>query len=172
MKVLRQIRDRYSVRSYLDKPVEDGKLERVLDAARLAPSARNTQQWRFVVVTDADKRGALAVAANNQDFVAQAPAVIAGCALQPEYLMRCGHPAFLIDLGIAMEHIALQAVEEGLGTCWVGSFYPDQARKILGIPENVAVVELMTLGYPADSAGPKKRLELANIACRERWGFG
>ncbi|HEV57616.1 MAG TPA: nitroreductase, partial [Phycisphaerales bacterium] len=148
MDVLQAIRSRYSCRTYQDRPVERDVLDRVLEAARLAPSARNLQDWRFVVVTDAEKRARLSTAANNQKFVAAAPVVIVGCSIS-DHVMRCGQAVGPIDVAIALEHIALQAAAEGLGTCWVGSFYPDQVRAVLGIPDEVQVIELMTLGYPA-----------------------
>jgi len=172
MAVLDVVRRRYSVRSYLDKPVEKAKLESILDAARLAPSAKNFQEWRFVVVQDSVVRQRLMVAANNQSFVGQAPVVMVCCANQAEYVMRCGQLAYPIDVAIAMEHMALQAVEEGLGTCWIGSFYEDQVKKVLGIPAAVRVVELMALGYPADKQRAANRLPMADIVSHDRWGFG
>ncbi len=169
MAILRHIQQRYSVRSYQDRPVEKAKLAAVLEAARLAPSARNCQEWRFVVVQNAALRKQLAAAANNQAFVGEAPVVIACCGLNPSYTMRCGQPAYPINLAIAMDHMTLQAVEEGLGTCWIGSFYEDQVKQILGIPAAVRVVELLTLGYPKDSPRPKTREPLERIVCHEQW---
>jgi len=67
--------------------------------------------------------------------------------------------------------VALQAVREGLATCWIGSFFADQVRQLLGIPEHIAIIEVLPLGYPADQAGPKKRVSMAEIACYDRWGF-
>jgi len=171
MALLPQIQQRYSVRAYQQRPVEKEKLETVLQAARLAPSARNMQEWRFIVVQDAATRQKLCVAANNQAFVGKAPVVIACCSALADYVMRCGHLAYPIDVAIAMENMALQAVEEGLGTCWVGSFYEDQVKAILGIPAPVRVVELLTMGYPADTLRARNRLPLEQIACRERWQF-
>lgn len=171
MAVLEQIRQRYSVRKYEDRPVEPEKLEAVLEAARLAPSARNVQEWRFVVVQDAAMRTRLVEAAFGQAFVGQAAAVIACCATNTDYVMRCGQAAHPIDLAIAMEHMALQAVEEGLGTCWIGSFEPEQIRTLLDIPDDIAVVELLTLGYPADTLPDKKRVPLDHIVSHERWNF-
>lgn len=171
MKVLREIMERYSCRAYQDKPIEQEVLDRIIEAARLAPSARNMQEWRFVFVRDAKLRQQLQVAANNQPFVAQAPVVIAACAENADYTMRCGQKAGPIDVAIALEHIALQAAAEGLATCWIGSFYPEQVRQILGIPDNIAVIELMTLGYPADHARPKNRVPAEKIACYDRWAF-
>lgn len=170
MQVLSAILGRYSCRAYQDKTVEQDKLDRVFEAARLAPSARNMQDWRFVAVRDSELRRQMQVAANNQPFIAQAPVVIAACC-ENDYVMRCGQRCGPIDVAIAMEHIALQAAAEGLGTCWIGSFYPDQVRKILCIPENVAVIELMTLGYPADQARPKARVGLRQIVSYDKWGF-
>lgn len=169
MTVFEAIRRRYSCRLYEDQPVETDKLGRVLEAARLAPSAQNMQDWRFVVVTDKATRVKLAEAANNQMFIAGAWAVIVACS-NSDQVMRCGQATGPIDVAIALEHIALQAVEEGLATCWVGSFYPDKVRAILGIPQGIAIIELMSLGYPA-TGGPKepKRLGLAKIVCYEKW---
>jgi len=170
MDVLGAIRKRYSCRSYAGRPVEREKLECILNAARLAPSAKNLQDWRFVVVTDGQKRRRLAEAANNQMFVAQAPAVIVACS-NSDYVMRCGQAVGPIDVAIALEHVALEAAELGLGTCWIGSFYPEKVREVLEIPPEIAVIELMTVGYPADQPRQAKRLPLERIVCYERWQF-
>jgi len=171
MTVLTEILQRYSCRAYQDRAVEQDKLDRIFEAARMAPSARNMQEWRFVAVRDPQLRMRMQVAANNQPFVAQAPVIIAACAVNADYTMRCGQKAGPIDVAIALEHIALQATAEGLGTCWIGSFYPDQVRQILCIPDNVAVIELMTLGYPADQPRPKARVGIEAIVCYDRWKF-
>ncbi len=170
--ILRCIEKRYSVRSYQNKSVEPEKLNRVLEAARVAPSAKNFQEWRFIVVQDAETRKKLMVAANNQSFVAEAPVVIVCCAVNTDYVMRCGQLAYPIDVAIAIDHMTLQAAEEGLGTCWIGSFYEDQVKRILGIPENnIKVVELLTLGYPKDKQPERKRKAIDQIVCYEKWDF-
>lgn len=171
MALMEQIRSRYSVRSYQDRPVEKEKLDVVLEAARLAPSARNVQEWRLVVVQDAGTRKNLVQAANNQIFVGEAPVVIACCATNIDHVMRCGQTAYPIDVAIAIEHMALQAVEEGLGTCWIGSFYEDQVKTILGIPDDIRVVELLTLGYPVDKPKSKNRVPVEKIVCCDKWAF-
>ncbi len=171
MKIIRQIQERYSVRAYQKRPVEKEKLSAVLTAARLAPSARNSQEWRFVVVQEAARRQQLSVAANNQAFVGTAPVVIACCSTNTDYIMRGGQLAYPIDLAIAIDHMTLQAVAEGLGTCWIGSFYEDQVKALLEIPATIRVVALLTLGYPQDAPQPKKRLPLSGIVCHERWKF-
>jgi len=170
MDIFEAIKKRYSCRAYQDKAIEPDKLARVLEAARLAPSAKNLQDWRFVVVTDSDTKAQLAEAANNQKFVGTAAAILAACSTR-DHVMRCGQPVGPIDVSIALEHIALQAVAEGLGTCWIGSFYPDKVRSILGMPNDTVIIELMTIGYPADRQPPTKREPIENIVCYEKWRF-
>lgn len=163
MDVQQAIKKRRSVRAYQDRPVEEEKLRKVLDAARMAPSAHNAQAWKFVVVKDEERREELAGAALNQQFVAQAPVVIAGVALEPERLMSSGVPAYAVDLAIALDHITLAAVEQGLGTCWIGAFNQKEVRKLLDVPEDCKIVALMTLGYPADKTSFKSRKELDEV---------
>ncbi len=171
MSVMDVIKKRKSVRAFLNKPVEEKRLMEVMEAARLAPSASNRQEWRFVVVTDAEKRKALAHAANDQDFVGEAPVVIVCCAETDGHRMSCGEPCYPIDVAIAIDHLTLVATDIGLGTCWIGAFRQDEVKKILGIPEHIRVVELLPLGYPHDpSAVQKKRLTMEKILHREKWG--
>jgi len=170
MAVLDVIKKRYSCRSYLDKPIEQNKLDEILEAARLAPSAKNLQDWRFVIVTDKAKKRQLAEAANNQKFLENAGAIIVACSVS-NYVMRCGQPIGPIDVAIALEHICLQATQLGLATCWIGSFYAEKVRFILDIPKDVAVIELMAIGYPADKATGANRLPLEKIASYEKWQF-
>lgn len=165
------IKKRYSCRSYDNRPVESEKLEKILNAARLAPSARNSQDWRFVVVTNADTRIALQSVAADQSFVGAAPVVIAACSNTNKRMNLCGQPYSSINVAIAVEHIALASTALGLATCWIGSFKPQQVRKILNIPTSIEVVELITLGYPADEGVSPKRLKLDEIVCREQWKF-
>jgi len=170
MNVSEAIRTRKSVRSYLPKQVEDEKLTAVLEAARLAPSASNRQEWRFVIVRDAETRRKIAEAANNQTFIGEAPSVIVACAETDGRIMMRGQPCYPIDVAIALDHIALAAVEHGLGTCWIGAFDEKKVKQILGIPEKIRVVELMPIGYATDpSPVEKKRLSLDAIVKHERW---
>ena len=170
MTVLEIIRKRYSCRAYVDKPVEAEKLSQIFEAARLAPSARNVQDWRFVVVTDKGLKAKVAEAANGQMFLETAGAIIIACS-NSDSVMRCGQAIGPIDVSIALEHICLQATEMGLATCWIGSFDPEKVRAILGVPDDVAVIELMPIGYPADRAKEAKRERLEDIVCYEKWGF-
>ena len=170
MTVTEAIGLRKSVRSWAEKPVEEEKLRAVLEAARLAPSASNRQEWRFVVVRDEETRKALAKAARNQTFVGEAPVVIAACAETDEHEMACGQVSYPIDVAIALDHLTLAALEQGLGTCWIGAFSEPEAKKVLGIPEEIRVVELMPLGYPADPSPKKKSRKAFDEVVRwERW---
>ena len=170
MDVFEAIAVRKSVRAFLDKPVGEDVLEKILDAARLAPSARNAQEWRFVVVSDRTVRQKIASEAARQPFIGTAGILLACCAITDGRIMRCGQPAYPIDVAIAMDHLSLAAAALGLGTCWIGSFDEELVRRMLGIEPGVRVVQLMPLGYPADPAPvPKSRLSLGEIVHRERW---
>ena len=170
MDVFQAIIQRYSCRSYDPRPIEPEKLTKLLDAARFAPSARNRQDWRFIVVTDPDTRTKFNEAAGGKKTFTEAPVTIVACSAN-DHVMRCGQHAAPINVAIALEHIALQAVELGLATCWIGSFYPDKIKAILGIPADIIIIELMTVGYPADLRPTPERNPLESIACFEKWGF-
>ncbi|MDY0355464.1 MAG: nitroreductase family protein [Sedimentisphaerales bacterium] len=170
MDVSEAIRRRYSCRNYEDKPLEKEKLEAILEAARQAPSAKNLQDWRFVVVTDKATRKKLAAAANDQTFIENAGAIVIACTVS-EHVMRCGQAIGPIDVSIAIEHMCLQATELGLATCWIGSFYPDKVRAVVGIPESIEIIELLALGYPADCPKEHRREPIESIVCFEKWRF-
>jgi nitroreductase len=95
--------------------------------------------------------------------------VIAGVGLMPDRIMRCDVPGDPVDVAIAMEHLSLAATAEGLATCWIGAFSQDEVREVLRIPPSVAVIELMTLGYPADGPRLKTRKPLSDIITIDRW---
>jgi nitroreductase len=160
---------RKSIRSYEDKPVPEDKLNAVLEAARMAPSGANRQPWKFVVVRDSDKRKQLSAASGGQGQVAEAPVVIAAVGTMPENMMACDVPGYPVDLSIAIDHMTLAAVDEGLGTCWIGAFNQDKARDTLGIPENCKIVALLTLGFPKDPGRPKDRKPIEEIVCYDTY---
>ncbi|MEN6560451.1 MAG: nitroreductase family protein [Acidobacteriota bacterium] len=153
----RIIRGRRSIRRYLPAPVEPEKLRACLEAARLAPSAHNVQPWRFMVVDDPALKARLAAAAfsgiyKGSQFAAQAPVILVLLARPGRAVVRLGSriqgvPFFLLDMGIAGEHLVLQAEELGLATCWMGWFNYRRARRVLGIPRSFRLVALMPLGY-------------------------
>jgi nitroreductase len=155
------LRRRRSVRAYRDEPVEEEKLGRVLEAARIAPSAANRQPWRFLVIRDPDLRERL-LEAYSQPWFAAAPVIICACARPAEAWQRSDGKNYSdVDVSIAMDHLILAAAAEGLGTCWIGAFKPDRLREILDLPEDLEPVALTPLGYPAEGpeARPRKPLE-------------
>lgn len=155
------VRRRRSVRAYRPDPVEEEKLERVLEAARLAPSAANRQPWHFLVVRDAALRARL-LEAYSQEWFAAAPAIICACARPSEAWRRGDDKSYAdVDVAIAMEHLVLAAAAEGLGTCWIGAFKPDVLREVLALPAELEPVALTPLGYPDQEphATPRKPLD-------------
>ena len=167
--VLEAIKKRQSVRSYQDKEIPEEMLQQILEAGRLAPSAKNTQSWKFIVVKDEDLRKKLVPACKNQKFMGEAPVVIAGCATNPDYAMTCGEHSYSIDLAIALDHMSLEATSLGLGTCWIGAFYQDQVKEILGVPEDVRIMSLMPLGYPKELGTKTGRKLLSEIICYDKY---
>ncbi|MDD1733060.1 MAG: nitroreductase family protein [Methanothrix sp.] len=169
MEITEAIRSRRSIRKYQDRSIEEEKLLRVLDTGRMAPSARNLQDWKFIVVRDQDKRKMLSEAANGQPYVEKASAVIVGCATEPENIMPCGQYCYPIDLAIALDHMSLAATAEGLGSCWIGAFQEDKVKEILDIPEKIRVVAMLILGYPAESPAARPRRKLDEIVVYDKW---
>jgi len=150
------IKKRRSIRRYKPTPVPEDILTKILEAARLAPSAGNRQPWHFIVVRDDEKKKQLGIS----EWAAEAPIVIVGCVdtkIRPE-------PTCIVDLSIAFEHIVLAATNFGLGTCWIGRLNADDTiKKALGIPEHIKVVAVTPLGYPDETPGPKDRRSLSEI---------
>jgi len=168
MPVLGAIIRRYSCRSYQEKDVEREKLDELFEAARLAPSAKNMQDWRFVAVTEKQTKEQLAGCTNRPEVFKKAGAIIAACS-NSDYVMRCGQAAGPIDVAIALEHICLQATELGLQTCWIGSFEAEKVKIILGVPDDISVIELMTVGYPTNGKKETVREPIDKIVCYEKW---
>ncbi|MGQ9470288.1 MAG: nitroreductase family protein [Candidatus Aminicenantales bacterium] len=172
---LELVRSRRSVRRFADRPVEREKILTCLEAARLAPSAENVQPWRFVVIDDQELKQAFASRVFSgiyfvSRFAAKAPVLILILARIDVLANRIGKQIqdvsfYLIDIGIAGEHLVLQAEELGLGTCWVGWFNHRQARKVLSIPRKYKIVNLLALGYPEKRPEtPRRRKPLEEIA--------
>ena len=169
MDVFSAISQRSSVRAYKPIDVEEDKLMKILEAARLSPSASNRQDWKFIVVRSKGTKKKLAKAAFGQSFIGEAPVVIVACGTEPKTTMACGQPAYTVDVSIACSFMILQAYELGLGTCWIGAFKEDQTRKILSIPEHVRVVAMIPMGYPDQPPSQKSRKNLDQIVCFEKY---
>ncbi len=163
MDLMEAIKTRRSVRRYKSVPVPESLLKDVLNAARLAPSACNSQPWKFVVARDEETKLKLAAASNGQKFIAQAPIILVACGIPDDAFPTAGGymSSHVIDVSIAVDHLTLAAQAAGLGTCWIASFKEDKVREILGIPEDVRVVALTPLGFPDEmpERTPRKRIE-------------
>jgi len=171
MDVLPEILRRRSVRSFSPKPLEKDQLERILEAGRLAPSAKNRQEWRFVVMQKKETRERLQEAAFGQEHVGQAAAVIALCTTNIDYRMPNGQLSYPVDLSFAACQMALQAVHEGLGTCCVTTFDEQEVRDIITAPYAMRVVMLLLVGHPREPLGeePGLRKPLKQVSSKEHW---
>ena len=169
------VKARRSIRHYLDKPVEREKILDCIEAARLAPSADNVEPWRFLIIDDPELKARFAKKVFSgiyfiSKFASQAPVLIMILARLDIIANRIGKQIqgvhfYLIDIGIAGEHIVLAAEELGLGTCWVGWFNSRKARKFFNIPRKYKIVSLMAMGYyEKKPSHEKKRKKLEEIA--------
>jgi nitroreductase len=166
-RMLEIITSRQSDRRYSDKPIDQEKLDRITEAARMAPSACNGQPWKFVVITDSVLIGKIAEACSEKlvkmnTFVDQAPALIIVIRERSNITSKVGATIkakdySLIDIGIASENICLQARAEGIGSCMIGWFDENRVRKILSIPRSKRVELIITLGYSPSEQRTKKR---------------
>jgi len=165
MSVLNLIKERRSIRKYKGDAIPEYVLQRILEAVRLAPSAKNLQPWRFIVVKDRILKNNLAEACNYQSFMASAPLIVVACAFPENCYAYMGHymKSWPIDVAIAMEHLVLQAQEEGLGTCWIGAFEEEKVKSVLKIPQDIKVLALTPLGYPDEEPSFRGRKKLEEI---------
>ena len=163
------IKTRYSVRAYKPDPVEDEKLEQVLEAARLAPTAANRQPFRFIVMRTKGREAELQRIYKRAWFT-QAPVILCVCAIPAEGWVRVDGKGYAdVDAAIAMDHLILAATDLGLGTCWIAAFDPAAAREVLGLPDGVEPIAFTPLGYPASRPTAKTRKPLADMVRYERW---
>jgi len=161
------IRNRHSIRSFENQPIEPEKLQAILEAARLAPSGWNDQQWKFIVVRQREALKKLAHACDDQMHVAEAAVAI--CAVIPNCLglEPRKREIRLQDLAVANAFMTLQAVELGLGTCWIGAYNAWKIRRLLKIPESAEVHSVLAIGYPHYTPAATDRKPAAEIFCAE-----
>jgi len=171
MEVFEAVQKRRSVRAYEPTPIPEDVMNRVLESARISPSAANRQPWHFILVTDPEKKKALAKGAFAK-FLPEAPTIIVACGDEKASGKWC-----IVDTAIATQTMVLTATAEGLGTCWIGSFDEADVKKVLGIPENLRVVALLPIGYPREKLdlvkainSIKGRKSLKDIISREKYG--
>ncbi len=171
MELYEAMKTRRSVRAYLDKPVEEAALLRILEAGRNAPSWCNRQCWRIVVVQDPGIREMLGEVLNNpsKDCFVNAPCALVVCADPSDSGIMGGKEYYLVDCAIAMEHMLLAATAEGLSTCWVGAFQEYPVRNILHLPKEIKVVGITPLGYAAEEPEATPRKPLQEIVYYDGW---
>ena len=174
MEFYEAINTRRSVRSYRNDPVPEEVLKRILDAARVAPSANNIQPWHFIVVKDEKRKKEVARLSFDQTFIAEAPVVIVCCGSKyHDRYSWISDNTYIIDVSIAVDHLTLAARNEGLGTCWIGAFDHSGMKKLLEMPENYDVIVLTPLGYPRTNSvfrGTSSRKDLKEIVSYEKFG--
>ncbi len=161
---------RYSVRAYKPDPVEPEKLERILEAARLAPTAANRQPFQLIVIHTENRKNELQTI-YHRDWFVQAPILVCGVGVARQGWVRSDDQRRYLDVDVAivMDHLILEATNQGLGTCWIAAFNAKAARNILNLPDEVDPLIFTPLGYPADQLGPKERKPLADLVRYERW---
>ncbi len=169
MEVLPEILQRRSVRSFLPRSIEKDQAERILEAGRLAPSAKNRQEWRFIMIQKKEIRERIKEAAFGQEFVGQAAAIIAVCTTNIDYRMPNGQLAYPVDLSFAASFMVLQAVHEGLVTCCITTFDEQEVREILTVPFSMRVVLLILIGHSQDVPEQTPRKSLKQVSAREHW---
>ncbi|MCX5977381.1 MAG: nitroreductase family protein [Coprothermobacterota bacterium] len=166
------IRTRRSIRKYKPLPVEEDKLARILEVLQYAPSAKNLQPWRVILVQDPATIEKLAVACRNQKYLTQAPILLAICGLEGEAYQTMGGywNSLAVDCSILLDQLTLAACSEGLGTCWIGAYHEEEVKAVLGIPPEIRVIALTPLGYPDEEPNRRPRKALSEVLFLERWG--
>jgi len=163
------IQKRYSVRAYKPDPVEDEKLQKVLEAARLAPTAANRQPFQIIVIHTEGRKDEL-MKIYRRDWFVQAPLLICAVGVPRTSWVRADRRRYLdVDVAIVMDHLILAATSLGLGTCWVAAFNEEMARKSLHLPDEVEPLVFTPLGYSADQPTEKERKEISQLIRFEHW---
>lgn len=163
------LKKRRSIRKYKKVPLEQDRIDRILEAVRIAPSAANFQPWHFLVIHDENVKLALKEAYGREWFYS-APVIICACGEPSKaWVRRDGKNYTDVDVAIAFEHLVLAAAAEGLATCWVGAFDPSVVRRVLGLPDGIEPIAMTPLGYPDEAPRPFSRKSTAEIVRRDRW---
>jgi len=153
MEVLEAIKNRRSVRAYDKRPIAAESYQKLRQALRFAPSACNFQPWRFIFVEDDELKSEVAKASRKQMWMAEAPLIVVPCGFPGSAYQTMGgyNNSIDIDLAIALDHLSLTAVAEGLGTCWIGAFDERELKTTLQLPQETKIPALMPVGYPASA---------------------
>jgi len=169
MEVLKEISEWVSISDFLPEAVPDDAIERIINAAQRAPSAKNRQPWRLIVIRDAEVRSKIHEAAYRQEAVGKAPVIIAVCTTNIDYRMPNGQLAYPIDIGIAASFMLIQSRAEDLGARVVTTYDEVLIKEILTVPYQMRVVALLLLGYPASTPLQPKRRPLGQLVAYDHW---
>ena len=167
------IEKRKSIRKFKPDVIEKEKLKRIFYAAQYAPSWKNLQCWRFMAIDDKETIAKIKSCCdewNQKIFTDDIPMIVILFAFEADSGVRDGKEYYMLDSGLAMEHLMLAAANEGLGTCWLGLFDENAVKEALHIPNEVRVVAISPLGYPNQDPNPRPRKELADIVFGNEWG--
>ena len=164
------IRNRYSVRAYKPKPVEEEKLNIILEAARLAPTATNNQPFQLIVIHTKGREEELSKI-YRKDWFVQAPIILCAVGVPSRGWVRSQDKRRYLDVDVAivMDHVILEATNQGLGTCWIAAFNAQAARELLHLPDEVEPLIFTPLGYAADQPKEKERKSIQELVRYERW---
>jgi len=169
MKLLPEINNRVTADSFLNKPVSEESLNRILDAGRNAPSAKNRQPWRFVVLQDPIIREKLKEMAYGDERFTQAPVVIAACTTNIDYRMPNGELSYPIDLSFAVSFMMLQSVHEGLGSALITTYRESEVKNLLTIPYSMKVVMMLLIGMVEETTDKVTRLPMNRVVSFDHW---
>lgn len=174
MDLFEAIFERRSIRRFIDKPVEEEKIAKILDAGRWAPTVGNLQEWRFIIVRNKEKKFKLAQAAFGQNWMVNAFLIIVVITNDQRITRSYGDRGKDLyikqDAAASIQNILLAAHSLGLGACWVGSFDESILRRVLMIPDNISIHAMIPVGYPAEKPNPPHRINLNNITYFDEYG--
>jgi nitroreductase len=169
MNILPEILHRVSVRKFKSQEIEKEKIEAILEAGRRAPSAKNRQPWRFIVIHSSKLREKILEYAYGEEYIGEAPVIIAACTTNVDYKMPNGQLSYPIDITFAVSFMMLQAEHEGLCSCINTTFNEPLIKELLTVPYSMRIVMLLVLGYPEEKLEPKPRLSLRQIHSYDHW---
>ena len=179
--MIKEIKMRRSIRKYINKPVEDEKINQLLESASLSPSGSNTQPWHFIIVKSELGRQKLAEVSHNQKWMLSSPVFIVcvadiRCRIEEDVNVSLNEDSsqeelkqIIRDTSISIGHILLEADNLGLGTCCVAWFIQEEIRPILNIPDDKYVVGIITLGYANETPKARQRKKLEELTHYENW---
>ncbi len=178
---MKEIENRRSIRKYKDEPVDEKIIQQLIKSAVLAPSGDNTQPWHFIIIDDEEVKARVINVSHKQKWMSSAPLLIV-CVADIRCRLKGVDDIYLVeeteafelkqiirDTAISVEYIVLEAVNAGLGTCWVAWFKQEEIRPVLNIPDDKFVVGVLTVGYPDESPKPRPRKDIKSMVHRNEW---